>query len=367
MQEGMRSLVQMPKLVTARAALEDAHVPYVAVLGDPTTGGVLASIAGLADYTIAELGATIGFAGPRVVEAVTGALPDPGSHTAASARADGLVDAVLEPNEVRGRIGELLRVLEEDEPRAAGDPAATVGAALEEWAAVRAARSAERPDGPTLARALGEVSVELHGDRMGSDDSALFAALVRSEGRRFVLLALDRSTPPGPGAYRKARRCLALAERLAVPVVTLIDTPGADPSSSSESGGIAWEIAALFDAMLRVRVPVLSILTGEGGSGGALAFATGDIFLAYEHSIFSVIAPEAAAAILWRDRGRAAEAADALKLGAHTLLELGIADGLLPEPPDGSSLRAAVSYHLARIDPEDVVARRRARWRGSHD
>ena len=367
MQEGMRSLVQLPKLVAARGRLTEAHVPFLVVLADPTTGGVLASIAGLADYTIAEAGATIGFAGPRVVEAFTGSAPAPGSHSSASARAAGLVDVVVERDVIPTRLSEVLEVLSPDEPSPAEPPQEVSGGKLDEWDAVRAARDPERPGGPALARSFADVLVELHGDRMGTDDPSLFCAVTRSGGRRSVVLAMDRSLPLGTGAFRKARRCLSLAQRLRIPVVTLVDTPGADPSESSESEGIAWEISALFDAMLHVEVPVVSVVIGEGGSGGALAFATADVLLAFSDAIFSVIGPEAAAAILWRDPERAPEAARALKLGSESLLRLGIADGLLPEPPSSGSLRAAVSYHLARIDNTgDLVAKRRARWRGSH-
>ncbi len=182
-----------------------------------------------------------------------------------------------------------------------------------------------------------------------------------------ILLALDRTHLPGPGAFRKARRCLEVAARLRLPVVTLVDTPGADPSELSEASGIAWEIAATFDAMLSAPVPILSIVTGEGGSGGALAFAAGDRLLIYEHAIFSVIGPEAAAAILWRDADKAPHAARSLKPTAHRLLDLGIADAVLAEPPDGRSLAKIVAYHLDAMSNrhDDIVAARRARWRNA--
>jgi acetyl-CoA carboxylase carboxyl transferase subunit beta len=365
MQEGMRSLVQMPKLVAARSGLADAHLPYIAVLGDPTTGGVLASIAALADITIGEAGATVGFAGPRVVETVTGARPSSASHTAASALGNGLVDTVVGLHELRASIGGLLAVLRPDEKETVDYSPAANGEAPSPGVAMEAARAAERPTGPELARQLGEPAFVLRGDRAGKDDAALYPLLTRILGRRALVLALDRKSAPGPGAFRKARRCLELAVRLALPVVTLIDTKGADPSEDSEAGGIAWEIAALFDKMLSLPVPIVSCVTGEGGSGGALAFAAGDVLLAYEHSIFSVIGPEAAAAILWRDQGRAGDAAGALKLTAHELLRLGIADELLPEPPDGQALARAVAYHLDHINgsDDDLVTSRRARWR----
>lgn len=365
MQEGMRSLIQMPKLVAVRAALTEAHVPYIAVLGDPSTGGVLASVAALADVTIAELGATVGFAGPRVVAALTGTPPSAPSHTAASALANGMIDMVVATGQMRAAVGGILDTLQSDSPAATTPLPDATARDLDAWDAVGAARSHDRPTGPELARAMSDVFVELRGDRSGTDDRSLIGALARVRGRRAVLLALDRAGAPGPGAFRKARRCIVLARRLTLPIVTLVDTPGADPSESSEAHGIAWEIAGLFEDMLAADVPIISVVTGEGGSGGALAFATGDVILVYEHAIFSVIGPEAAAAILWRDPGRAPDAARALKLTAADLVRLGIADHLLSEPLTSDSVADAVAYHLDRTEGSapDLGAARRKRWR----
>lgn len=364
MQEGMRSLIQMPKLVAARAALSDARLPYIAVLGDPSTGGVLASLGALADVTLGETGATIGFAGPRVVETVTGARPSSGSHTAGSALGNGMLDAVVRIDEARTVLGSLLDVLCPDDAEQVVAPASVEGNDIDPWEAVQESRSTDRPTAPDLAVGMGSQAFVLRGDRAGTDDQALYAVLERVNGRRVLALALDRSLAPRPGAFRKAKRCLALAARLGIPVVTLIDTKGADPSEGSEAGGIAWEIASLFEAMLATPVPIVAVVTGEGGSGGALAFATGDTLLIYDHAVFSVIGPEAAASILWRDAERAPDAARALRLTAKELKRLGIADAVLPEPPSGPSLADVVAYHLDRIDrTTDLVALRRNRWR----
>jgi acetyl-CoA carboxylase alpha subunit len=175
---------------------------------------------------------------------------------------------------------------------------------------------------------------------------------------------------PGPAAYRKARRALDLARRLKLPVVTLIDTPGANPSEASENSGIASEIARLLEAMLRATVPVLSVVTGEGGSGGALALATGDRLIAYAGSAFSVITPESAAEILWRDGTRSEEAANLLNLGAFELQRLKIADEVVAEPLTPASLASVVAYHLQSLSADegpdhDLVAARLKRWRAS--
>jgi acyl-CoA carboxylase subunit beta len=366
MQEGMRSLVQMPKVVSARLALGDAGQPFVTVLAHPTTGGVLASVASLADYTIAVAGATVGFAGPRLVERQTGRRLREGSHTAESALAAGLVDTVVSAGEVREAVARLLEILSPDSQGVSAEtPPQNVSAETSlpgAWASVETARDPNRPRAPDLATGALDRFAELRGDRGGRDDPGVRAFLGRTGGRRVLVLALDRARPPGPHAYRKAIRGLEIAGRLGIPIVTLIDTPGADASEVSEAEGVAWAIAALFEAMLSAPVPILAIVTGEGGSGGALAFACGDALVAYNDTIFSVIGPEMAAEILFRDPGRAQDAAGLLKLTAADLLDLGIADYLVPGPPDASSIAKLLAYHLDQLRHGGPAARRR-RWR----
>jgi acetyl-CoA carboxylase carboxyl transferase subunit beta len=367
MQEGMTSLIQMPKVVVARLALAEENVACIVVLGDPTTGGVLASIGGLGDVTIAEAGATVGFAGPRVVEMVTGSVPSAASHSAVSALANGLIDEVVAKDDVHDHLAMVLRVLAPDEPEAVGTPP-TPGTKPrgDGWAAVLKARSEDRPPPHALVEGICDETIRLRGDRSGRDDEAVVVAIGRMLGRRVLFIALDPTRGPGAGAYRLARRALRIAERLQVPVVTLVATPGADPSEGSEAGGVAWEIAQLFAAMAVTEVPIAAVVTGEGGSGGALAFAIGDVLLAYEDSIFSVIGPEGAATILWRDADRAPEAARALKLTAADLMSLGVADALLPEPPDAASLARVLAYHLDRLagrSGHELVVARTGRWR----
>lgn len=366
MQEGMRALIQMPKVVAARLTLADARMPFVAVLAHPTTGGVLASLGGVADFTIAEADATIGFAGPRVVERFTRRPLAEGSHTSASAHEHGLVDAVVPPEEVAAAVANLLRLLTSDGSHAPPDRPVQVEAEVADpWDAVTRARSPDRATGRALLEELGEERFELRGDRAGAAGEGVVAAVARIGHRPVVALALDRDRPPGPAEFRKARRCIELAGRLELPVVTLIDTPGADPSEDSEARGIAWEIARLFEAVLGATVPVLSIVTGEGGSGGALAFAAGDAVIAYERSIFSVIGPESAAQILWRDENQAPRAARVLKLTAADLMKLGIADEVVA---DEEPLSKVVAYHLERLissgrSPHEWTLERRRRWR----
>lgn len=371
MQEGMRALVQMPKVVTARLALARSRQPMIAILGDPTTGGVLASVGALADVTVAEEGATVGFAGPRVVEAFTGRAVSESSHTAQSAMMSGLVDMVIPADGVRDYVARVLRVLARDpvpSPEPPDPPVSTE--AGDAWESVETARSPGRTRAPHFLVAISDATVQLRGDRAGTQDPAVVTSIARVAGRPFMAIALDKQFTPGPGGFRKARRCIEIAGRLGIPIVTIVDTRGADPSEGSEREGIAWEIARLFEAMLTIQVPILSIVTGEGGSGGALAFAAADVLLAYESSVFSVIGPELAAEILWRDPSRAPDAARRLRLTAHDLLDLGIADALLAEPFTAESLIRAVAYHLAELDErsvsnEELTARRQRRWRGT--
>ncbi len=369
MQEGMRSLVQMARVASARIAFEAATQPYVAVLADPTTGGPFASIGSLADVTIAEAGARIGFAGPRLVETFTGRRLA-GSHSAETALGAGLVDAVVPPLEVGRTIAHVLSVLTPDDPQPVDPPPPAPAERISGWDAVQTARSPARPRGPELLSEALDSHAILQGDRAGREDPAVVVALGRLRGRRLVVMALDRSMAPGPAAYRKARRAVDIARRLKLPIITLIDTPGANPSETSENAGIASEIARLIEGMLRADVPVLNVITGEGGSGGALAFAVGDRLIAYAGSAFSVIAPEYAAEILWRDSTRAQEAADLLQVSALELERLGIADEVVAEPLNAASLASVVAYHLQSLTSErgpggDLVTSRLKRWRRS--
>ncbi|MFP5351857.1 MAG: carboxyl transferase domain-containing protein [Actinomycetota bacterium] len=369
MQEGMRSLIQMPKVVSARMLLADAHEAFIAVLGHPTTGGVFASLGSLADVTLAEDNATIGFAGPRVAESFTGSPLPKDSHTSSSALSHGLVDAVIDRASMRTAVGEVLDCLAPAVSRSAGaDQPEISDTEIDAWEALQRARSPQRLSGRRLVDAVTERFTELRGDRAGSDDPAVIAGLGRVDGRPLVVIALDPAHAPNPAGFRKTLRCLDVARRLDLPLVTFVDTPGADPSAPSEAAGVAGAIARLFEAMLAAPVPTLAVVTGEGGSGGALAFATTDRVVAFEDAVFSVIGPEGAAQILWRDPSRAPEAARVLKLTALDLHRLGIADHVHPGPLDATNLRRVVTYHLDVLiderprgaDPGDA---RRQRWR----
>lgn len=371
MQEGMAALVQMAKTVVARDTLARAGLPFVAYLRNPTTGGVYASFSSLADIVWAEPGATVGFAGPRVAQAVTGRPLAEGSHTASFAVAYGLIDAEMLPETLRSSLRRVLDLTlgrDVTGPASAG-PEPKAPSPLDAWREVTLARWPDRPTGTALARRTASDLTELHGDRRGGDDAGVLCALGRIGGVRCGIVALDR-THPTPAGFRKAQRMIGLAARLRLPVVTFIDTPGADPSSESEASGIARAIAETFAAMLAHPVATVAVVTGEGGSGGALALACADRLLILEHAIFSVIAPEAAATILRRDDPQRV-AAD-LRLTAFDLRRLGLADRIVAEPSPGAhadpakaadAIGHAVSYALAQIDPSSAREARTRRWR----
>ncbi|MCA9880442.1 MAG: acetyl-CoA carboxylase, carboxyltransferase subunit beta [Thermomicrobiales bacterium] len=374
MQEGMLSLLQMAKTSAAVQRLHDSGVPYISILRNPTTGGVFASFANLGDVTLAEPGALIGFAGPRVAEQVIGAKLPPGSHSAEFLLEHGMIDAIVARPEQRAYLANLLSVLtaprkgHERRPRRLRkeNPAGNVVA----WEAVQRARATDRLTSADYLRLMLDRFVELHGDRSSGDDPAIVAGVGMLRGHAVAVIAMERGHGedrtrrhegrPYPEGYRKARRTMDLAERLELPLLTLIDTPGAYPGIESEERGLAAEIAASLARMSNLRTPVVSAVIGEGGSGGALALAVADRVLMFEGAIYSVIAPEGAAAILYRDVERAPEVSSKLKLTAHELRELGIVDEVISEPIAGTpealaeSLAAAISDALAQLQRKKV-------------
>jgi acetyl-CoA carboxylase alpha subunit len=229
----------------------------------------------------------------------------------------------------------------------------------EVWGVVTRARDPERASGREWVERVVPVRVELVGDRAGGRDRVVVAGLgFTAAGTATTFLALDRHAGDGrprPAGYRTARRLLALAARLALPVVTIVDTPGADPTRASEHAGLAGEIARTLAAITAHPAPTVSVVVGEGGSGGALAFAAADRMYMLEGSIFSVIAPEGAAAILERDVERAPELAARLRLTADDMVDLGIADATLPDA--AGDVAATVERALATARPGDSRAR----------
>lgn len=350
-QEGMIALAQLARVTAAARRHADAGLLSLAVYGSPTTGGVFVSYASAVDLRAAHRGATIGFAGPRVAETTLGRRLSPGSHTAEMLYEHGWLDTLLDPGHeaewVEAALGLRDRPLPTRPLTAMVTPRAD-GA----WGEVLRARKPGRPTGVDRAARLCQSWTEL-----GGSDPVVRAGLATVSGRRCVVITTDRYHArgrPGPGGYRTAQRAVTLAGRLGLPVVTLVDTPGADPSPAAEGEGLGVEIAATFAAFAACPTPIVSVCVGEGGSGGALALSFADQLLICEHAIFSVIGPEGAAAILERDSGKAPEVAEWLKLTSKDVVALGVADAVVSEGQE--ALDAAI---VAALDQAAVGERTR--------
>lgn len=346
MQEGMLSLMQMAKTVAAAKKLHDAHMPFVSVMTHPTTGGIYASFANQGDVILAEPKALIGFAGPRVISGTSGRDDIP-SHTAEFLFRQGFVDQVVDRTRLRDTLSTILRMLNsrpqlsKDRKRATTAPASGERPA---WEIVQIARHPERPTALDYIRRMSQQFVELHGDRLYGDDPAVVGGLGEIAGRGVVFIGHERghgdeSRRGGqalPEGYRKATRLMELAARLRLPVVTLIDTPGVYLGEGSEERGIAMALSENLALMSSLPVPVVAVIIGEGGSGGAIALGLADRVLMLENAVYSVIAPEGAAAILFRDASRAPEVAESLKITAADCLRLEVIDEIVPEPEGGA-------------------------------
>ena len=346
MQEGMVSLIQMARTAAAIGRHGAAGLLSIAVHRSPTTGGVFASYGSLADVRAVVEGATIGFAGPRVVEQTTGEDVTGRSHSSATASEAGLVDVVLADDDVAawvaGALGIADRPLRVHRPPTPVRPASSDASGA--WAEVLRARAFGRPTGIHFAADATTSWTEL-GEAV---DPSLRVAIATIGSRRVVVLATDRyagSGRPGPAGFRLAQRGIALAGRMGWPVVSFVDTAGAEPGSDAENDAVAGEIARTFAAMADVATPTVSACVGEGGSGGALALAASDVMLVSEHAIFSVIGPEGAAAILERDAAKAPEVAEHLRLTSADLIALGIVDHVV-----GDTLGAMTEAVVSALD-----------------
>ncbi len=254
------------------------------------------------------------------------------------------------------------------------------------WKRVQLARNINRPRTLEFLRYIADEVVELHGDRGFGDDPAMVAGFARIEGRRIAFVGQQKGADteenirrnfgmPHPEGYRKAMRIMELAERFSLPIVTFVDVPGAHPGPESEERGIADAIARSIGLMSRLRTPIVAIITGEGGSGGALAIAVGDVVIALENAVYSVISPEGCASILWRTADEAPTAALAMRMSAQDQLELGVVDRVVPEPGEGAQAEPAETARrlrgviieeldrLGRLTPDELVEARYRRYR----
>jgi acetyl-CoA carboxylase carboxyl transferase subunit beta len=328
MQEGMRALVQLQRVARQSALTREAGLPQIAVLRDPTTGGGWATLGAGADVILALPGAQVGFAGSRVRPPDA----DPAAYTAEAQLAAGAIDAVVPPEELPGALGLWLRLLTTASAEPAPPPPALADTDLPAtgWDAVRNARSHQRPHATAYLDACFTSRAAISGDRCGgTDDGMLCGFGTRADDGRTVAYAAQTGTATRPAGYRTAARLIRLADRLRIPVLTLVDTPGAANDAEAERQGAGAAIAELFGAVAAARTPVTTLLIGEGGSGGALALAAPDNTWATPDSYFSVIAPELAAAILKRPPDDVRATADQLRIRPQDLVDLDVVRGIV--------------------------------------
>lgn len=351
MQEGIVSLMQMAKTSAALKHHSDAGLLYISILTDPTTGGVTASFAMLGDVILAEPKALIGFAGPRVIEQTIGQKLPEGFQRAEFLLEHGFLDAIVERPQMKAVLSKILALHENgkgtdfNRKECAQDLVADgrKEEKLTAWQRVELSRRKDRPVGSDYIDALFTDVVEFHGDRYFADDKAIIGGVARFHGMPVTVIAQakGRNTKeniernfgmPKPEGYRKALRLMKQAEKFARPVICLVDTPGAFCGLEAEERGQGEAIARNIYEMSGLKVPVVSIIIGEGGSGGALAMATADEVWMLENSIYSILSPEGFASILWKDSSKAKEAAEVMKLTAENLKAQGIVERVFAEP-----------------------------------
>ena len=356
-QEGVLSLMQMAKTVTAANRLRDEEVPFIVVLANPSTGQAYASFANLADVILAEPGSLIGLSPLRTLREVS-KMPLPlDAHTAEAHVGHGLLDNVVDRENLQPRIASILQILTaqkhgksnhknllKSEPEECDE--------VEPWEAMTAARNSDRPQASAYFRSILDPFIELRGDRLNSDDRSVVTGIGFMDGLAVAVIGQQRRTLVEgeryhvfPDGLRKAQRLIDLASRFKLPLVTLIDTQGADPGLEAEEQGIGNAIARTLSSMLTVPTPMVSVVIGEGGSEGALALGLSDRILMQQFAIYSPISVNHTLGAAHHDHMLDREAAEALMLTAHDCLELGIADEVVPEPDGGS-----------HVDPHEASA-----------
>lgn len=356
MQEGIISLMQMAKTAAALKRHSEAGLLYVPVLTDPTTGGVMASFAMLGDIILAEPGALIGFAGPRVIEQTIGQKLPAGFQRAEFQLSHGFVDTIVERKDLKRTLYKIIRMHREGKGYADFLPGTDFhfqpgermrereakGKTLTAWEKVKTARSASRPSYMDYINEIFDDFMELHGDRCHGDDSAVVGGIASLSGRPVTVIGIHKGSDmkdcvrrnygmPSPEGYRKALRLMKQAEKFNRPVITFVNTAGAFCGMEAEEEGQGEAIARNLFEMSDLKVPVLCLMIGEGGSGGALALAVGNEVWMMENATYSVLSPEGFASILWKDGRRAREAAEIMKITAQDLYRLKIVEKVIPE------------------------------------
>lgn len=360
MQEGIVSLMQMAKTSAAIRKHSEAGLFYLPVLTDPTTGGVTASFAMLGDVILAEPGALIGFAGPRVIAQTIGQKLPEGFQRAEFLVEKGMIDGVVERQELKETVWKLLNIHQdalqyihygdtqnvENLPEIRNSRGKTAGCDKKEltaWERVEISRSKERPTTLSYVQQVFDDFLELHGDRAFRDDGAVIGGIAMFGGQPVTVIGQQKGKNvkeniyrnfgmASPEGYRKALRLMKQAEKFGRPVVTFVDTPGAACGIEAEERGQGEAIARNLLEMSGIQTPMVSILIGEGGSGGALGLAVTDEVWMMENATYSILSPEGFASILWKDGKRAKEASEVMKITAKDLKKLQIIEKVIREP-----------------------------------
>lgn len=353
MQEGMVSLMQMAKTSAALKRHSDAGLLYISVLTDPTTGGVTASFAMLGDIILAEPGALIGFAGPRVIEQTIGQKLPKGFQRSEFLLEHGFIDQIVPRPEMKQTLKQILdmhRSKEADVMQVCTDVQPLLPSGIDEathsaWDRVQISRKKDRPVGQDYIDHLMDHFVEFHGDRYFGDDTAIVGGIGYYKGSPVTVIAQCKGKEtkenirrnfgmPSPEGYRKALRLMKQAEKFHRPVLCLVDTPGAFCGLEAEERGQGEAIARNLYELSTLKTPILSIVIGEGGSGGALALAVADEVWMLRNSVYSILSPEGYATILWKDSSKAKEAAAVMRMTADDLLEMHMIEGIIEEPQE---------------------------------
>ncbi len=391
MQEGIVSLMQMAKTAAAIKRHSDAGLLYISVLTDPTMGGVTASFAMLGDIILAEPNALIGFAGPRVIEQTIGQKLPKGFQRAEFLLEHGFIDEIVERKEQRDTLARLLKMHQmpfETADTDFGDalPIECPFSQMDAWEHVQLARAKDRPGGRDYISRIFTDFFEMHGDRCFGDDRAVTGGIALFEGVPVTVIAQEKGHGTkenmlhnfgmaSPEGYRKALRLMKQAEKFARPVICFVDTPGAFCGMEAEERGQGAAIARNLYEMSALKVPILSIVIGEGGSGGALALAAADEVWMMEHAVYSVLSPEGFASILWKDSKRAKEAAGVMKLTALDLKKLGVIERIISEEDGFSEKNMEKTVNTLRLrfreflkkylpmEKESLTSRRYQRFR----
>ena len=356
MQEGIISLMQMAKTSAALKKHSETGLLYVPVLTDPTTGGVTASFAMLGDLILAEPKALIGFAGPRVIEQTIGEKLPEGVQRAEFQLEHGFVDAVVERKDLKQTLARILKYHHSNQSFHAFTKTGAIEVIPDErcrermqqaeektvWEKVKAARQVTRPSAMDYISRIFDGFIEFHGDRQFRDDPAVVGGIALLDGQPVTVIGIQKGTSmeecqqrnfgmASPEGYRKALRLMKQAEKFHRPVVTFVNTSGAFCGMEAEELGQGEAIARNLYEMSALKVPVICMMIGEGGSGGALALAVGNQVWMMEHATYSVLSPEGFASILWKDSNRAQEAAEVMKITAQDLYELNVVEQVIPE------------------------------------